>query len=565
MEIKMGSVVSNDLAKYSFGVRDMQAPNHWLEAPADFSLLNNYKTIAIFPGSGSTEAKDANGMCKIFEDMLPEELKNKVKICSLYYEKQPNQYDSSVMRAQSFFDNYMVPLFATRDENGDLHRMSAIKAAHNARKLIIGTHCYGSSILNGINRLTDELMTDLGYLAEERRFIQKQIFVVQHNNIEKDLDSHKFNFTNLIRLSAVDERLDLRATYDGTFRHYVTTADLSDNDTLFFNMSENADVLLVHRTVMAGRNGHNGGFWSHQFKLDGALKEEEMFKLIFDEVTSTDYIIENTNQILDKALVKHPEKQELVTEVVASGNEYIKNCRNYMSGMQTTFADCCRQIEDGTFDATEVSQNVLFAVDKHDKFLLDYAFAQNNVQMVQNIFEAMQPSMPIRKPDDPESVEKWEKWPFNKNQIEAINRAESEWSTKALGMKSPELFAMFSAKNINLQNVNYAKADDNMILAAAEIFAERKLLPSLPLINNFARAFAKLYAQTEKRAPSENVQRAQQILESKIFGIENQHKSYFSDRVYSYAEKFGAKKLQTLINQYQTGALALSLKNNHSR
>lgn len=565
MEIKMGSVVSNDLAKYSFGVRDMQAPNHWLEAPADFSLLNNYKTIAIFPGSGSTEAKDANGMCKIFEDMLPEELKNKVKICSLYYEKQPNQYDSSVMRAQSFFDNYMVPLFATRDENGDLHRMSAIKAAHNARKLIIGTHCYGSSILNGINRLTDELMTDLGYLAEERRFIQKQIFVVQHNNIEKDLDSHKFNFTNLIRLSAVDERLDLRATYDGTFRHYVTTADLSDNDTLFFNMSENADVLLVHRTVMAGRNGHNGGFWSHQFKLDGALKEEEMFKLIFDEVTSTDYIIENTNQILDKALVKHPEKQELAAGIATAGDAYINKCQNYINDIKTSFAEGCRQIEDGTFDATEVPQNVLFAVDKHDKFLLDYAFAQNNVQMVQNIFEAMQPSMPIRKPDDPESVEKWEKWPFNKNQIEAINRAESEWSTKVLGMKSPELFAMFSAKNINLQNVNYAKADDNMILAAAEIFAERKLLPSLPSINNFARAFAKLYAQTEKRAPSEDVQRAQQILESKIFGIENQPKSYFSDRVYSYAEKFGAKKLQTLINQYQTGALALSLKNNHSR
>lgn len=561
----MGAAVSKDLAKYSFGVRDLQAYDHWCEAPADFSLLNNYKTIVIFPGSGSTEAKNANGMCKIFENMLPEELKSKVKICSLYYARQPNQYDSSVLRAQSFFDNYMVPLFATRDENGDLHRMPAMKAAHNARKLIIGTHCYGSSILSGINRLTDELLTDLGYLAEERRFIQKQIFVVQHNNIEKDLDSNKFNFTNLIRLSAVDERLNLRATYDGTFRHYVTTTDLSDKDALFFKMAENADVMLVHRTVVAGRNGHNGGFWSHQFKLDGALKEEEMFKLIFDEVTSTDYIIENTNQILDKALAKQPEKQELVQQMADAGSIYINKCQNYIGEMQKSFRDFCRQIEDGTFDATEVPQNVLFAVDKHDKFLLDYAFAQNNVQMVQNIFEAMQPSMPIRKPDDPESVEKWEKWPFNKNQIEAINRAESEWSTKALGIKSPELFAMFSAKSINLQNVNYAKADDNMILAAAEIFAERKLLPSLPLINNFARAFAKLYAQTEKRAPSDALEQAQQLLNSKIFGSDNAPKSYFSDRVYSYAEKFGAEKLQTLINQYQTGALALSLKNNHSR
>ena len=565
MGFKMNSVVSTDLAKCSFGVRDMQAPNHWREAPADFSLLDNYKTIAIFPGSGSTEAKAANGMCKIFEDMLSEELKGKVKICSLYYEKQPNQYDSSVMRAQSFFDNYMVPLFATRDENGDLHRMSAMKAAHNARKLIIGTHCYGSSILNGINRLTDELLTDLGYLAEERRVIQKQIYVVQHNNIEKDLDSHKFNFTNLIRLSAVDERLDLRATYDGTFRHYVTTTDLSDKDALFFNMAENADMLLVHRTVMAGRNGHNGGFWSHQFKLDGALKEEEIFKLIFDEVTSTDYLIENNQQILNKALAKHPEKQELAAEVVASGDAYIKNCRNYMSGMQNSFSECCRQIESGTFDAAKAPQNVLFAVDKYDNFLLDYAFAENNAQMVKDIFSAMQPSMPIRRPDDPESIGKWEKWPFNKNQSEALSRTESSWSSKALALKSPELFAMFSDKNINLQNVNYAKADDKMLSAAAEVLAERKFLPALPSINNFAQAFAKLYAQTEKRVPSEEVQRAQQILQSKIFSSENQPKSYFTDRVYSYAEKFGAKKLQTLINQYQTGALALSLKNNHSR
>ena len=67
----MNSTVSTDLAKYSFGVRDMQAPSHWREAPTDFSLLDNYKTIVIFPGSGSTEAKAANGMCKIFENMLP--------------------------------------------------------------------------------------------------------------------------------------------------------------------------------------------------------------------------------------------------------------------------------------------------------------------------------------------------------------------------------------------------------------------------------------------------------------------------------------------------------------
>jgi hypothetical protein len=561
----MAASVSKDLAKYSFGIRDLRASDHWREAPADFSLLDNYKTIVIFPGSGSTEAKDANGMCKIFENMLPEELKSKVKICSLYYERQPNQYDSSVMRAQSFFDNYMVPLFATRDENGDLHRMSAVKAAHNARKLIIGTHCYGSSILNGINRLTDELMTDLGYLAEERRFIQKQIFVVQHNNIEKDLDSHKFNFTNLIRLSAVDERLDLRATYDGTFRHYVTTTDLSDKDALFFNMAENADVLLVHRTVMAGRNGHNGGFWSHQFKLDGALKEEEVFKLIFDEVASSDYIIENTHQILDKALVKHPEKQELAAKVSAAGDAYINNCRNYINDIKTNFSECCRQIETGTLDAAKVPQNVLFAVDKYNNFLLDYAFAENNEQMVKSIFTAMQQSMPERKIDDPESAEKWEKWPRNKNQIEAINRTETEWSTKALAIKSPELFAMFSDKSINLQNVNYAKADDNMLLAAAEVFSERKFLPALPSMNNFAQAFAKLYAQTEKRASSDALQQAQQLLESKIFGSENDPKSYFTDRVYSYAEKFGARKLQTLINQHQSVGLVQALKNNHSR
>lgn len=548
----MPEAISKNEAKYSLGIRDFSATNHWRESPENFSLLGNNKTIVIFPGSGSTSAKDANGMCKIFEEMLPENQKNKVTVCSLYYERQPNQYDSSVLRAQSFFDNYMVPLFADCDKNGNLHRMSAAKAAYNARKLIIGTHCYGSSILNEINRLTDELMTDLGYLTEERRFIQKQIFVVQHNNIEKNLDEHKFNFSNLIRLSAVDERLDLRDTYDGTFRHYVTTADLSDKDALFFNMAENADVLLVHRTVMAGRNGHNGGFWSHGFKLDGALKEEQFFKLVFDEVVSTDYFIENTRQILDKALTKQPDKQELAKQVINGGTAYIGNCRNYIQGMQKSFGEYCKQIEDGTLDAAQVPQNVLFAVDKYNNFLLDYALSENNEQLAQSLFTAMQSGMPVRKPDDAESLSGWQKWPRSKNQIEALNRTESVWSNKALALKSPLLFAMFSDKNINLQKVDYSNADENMLLAAAKIFAERKQLPVLQSTNDFAKAFAKLYAQTEKRADSEVIRQAQKLLENRLCGKDNRPDSYFSDRVLSYASKFKAVKLQSLVENYQS-------------
>ena len=62
---------------FGIGVRDESAPNHWKEV-TDISFADK-KTIFIFPGSGTNSAETANGMCKIVEEMLPEEIRKVIE------------------------------------------------------------------------------------------------------------------------------------------------------------------------------------------------------------------------------------------------------------------------------------------------------------------------------------------------------------------------------------------------------------------------------------------------------------------------------------------------------
>ena len=46
---------------FFMGIRDLNAPNHWREAPKNYSFLG-HKTILILPGSATHSAAVANGM-----------------------------------------------------------------------------------------------------------------------------------------------------------------------------------------------------------------------------------------------------------------------------------------------------------------------------------------------------------------------------------------------------------------------------------------------------------------------------------------------------------------------
>lgn len=200
---------SKDKLNDGFGVRDYNADNHWRDCDEEFSLLGK-KTILILPGSGAQSAKQANGMCKIAEDLLPEAQKDKWQICSMHYEGDDMGKIPMVIRATDLLDNYLVPLFTTKDKEGDLHKIDAQTAAQNLRNVVIFTHCYGGYVGKEIERKMSELMTEIGYTDRERDNIMKQMIVIQHNNIDTNISEY---FTSAIgrwiQKSIDDNQMDL--------------------------------------------------------------------------------------------------------------------------------------------------------------------------------------------------------------------------------------------------------------------------------------------------------------------------------------------------------------------
>ena len=207
-QLSIADYASKEKLNDGFGVRDYNTENHWRACDENFSLLDK-KTILILPGSGTNSKKQANGMCKIAENMLPDDQKDKWQICSMHYEDSRIFHIPTVIRATELLDNYFAPLFSTQDIEGNLHNIDANKAAENMRNIIIFTHCYGGFIEKEIERKMSELMLDIGYTDKERDDIMKQMFVVQHNNIDEKLGQNKMFATHLLRLSAADEETDV--------------------------------------------------------------------------------------------------------------------------------------------------------------------------------------------------------------------------------------------------------------------------------------------------------------------------------------------------------------------
>ena len=534
-----------ELAKSGLMIRDLSADDHWRPADDNLTFVGK-KTILILPGIGTHDTKAANGMCKVVEGLLSEDEKRDYQICSMYYNTEFMQHAPTVLRAQAVFDQYIVPLVANKDENGDLHRISAMQAAHNLRNLKIVAHCYGGDILHEIDRQLNDLMNDAGYLAEERKFIQRQLFAVQHNNIDADLDKRKFRSTQLIRISSGDEVLDLRDVNIMTFRHRMVNHHPDDKDYMYMNLAENAAVLLVGRIGMRGVKEHDGGYWKPGLKLAGAQKEEEIFQLIFHEALSADYLIENTDQLLANALKKHPEKQELAEHACQTGAQYMADYAHDKQEFSQKFQQITEQIIAGEkFDVSGLDENMLMGKDEHNKFLLDYALAYQDNNEIINLFRKMEPYLPIRSN---KTQFGWEKWPMNRNQIEALDKV-YWWNQFAINVDDVELFKLFAAKNDNFHKLNYAKAGDEIMLAAAGIYKQRAYPDNRPDQVAYVKGLLTLYSQAEKNdAPSKR--KVQQVLEN-IVALPPEKRYGFVDGTCSEVERlcprYGAEKLREAI------------------
>jgi len=541
--------ITEEDIKFGFGVRNPEADNHWQDAPENFSFLNK-KTILILPGSGTNSAKAANGMCKIAEKMLPEDKKDSWQICSMYYGNSKIMHVPTVIRAQRMFDKYFVPLIATKDKNDDLQRLSADQAMKNVRNLVVLTHCYGGYIMDALEQQLKQTLQDLKYSVEEQNLIQKQLFVIQHNNIQDNLEKHPTATTQLIRISQQDDERVAEDMRYGTFSHYMQTYAMPEDNVSYLKISENQRILYANRITQKGVNEHNGGYWQNKSsKTLAGAKEEDVFQVILDEVVSSDYPIENMEQIIRNAAAKNPQAKEKIYSAMETGKSMMDGYAEYADKSNGKFNILYEKLKNNQLSKTDIlatDTNCCFVQDDNDRFLMDYLLERGQFDLAQEMFRKM---AKIAKIDKFGHCLDFGNDCSNKSQAA---KKTTQWAQTAINKNQPELLIEMAKVDPNLWKCNYNEADiDILKIAAMNVFTKNNL-PNASLDQwKFMQNLLAVYERNESLPVSDDTQTIRKYLENFLF-VETEDKSkkiYDKEKIIKTCE---AKGLTRLVNLAKT-------------
>ncbi|MBP5353199.1 MAG: hypothetical protein J6Y91_05490 [Alphaproteobacteria bacterium] len=510
------------------------------------------KTVLILPGSGVNSAKEANGMCKVVEKMLPEDRKDDYQICSLYYDNSYTMFRPTVIRAEKIFDEYIVPLIATKDANGDLHRLSAQQAAHNLRNLTVVTHCYGGYIMQEMDKLLKRTMEDLGYLGGEQSYIHRQLFVVQHNNIDEDLGCEDFGSTNLIRISAADEKTWRGEMLEDSFRFYAETNKIQEQDMLYLSVSENTRVLWADRITKDGRREHNGGYWlSSIYKTEAGKTEEQLFQTIFTEAVTTDKMIDSMEQIIRDAVQKKPEQRSLFNKVMRKGKDFSNRFKQYSQNIRQGFAKLKDKLMNGQAASIQPMQepvSAIFAEDRDGKFLLDYAIEKGAYDLAEKLVNCMASFIPAETCMSQ-----------CRNQMDADSRR-GKWAQQALDANQPALLKAVRTMSEKFLPLNYEKADEKTLTASAQILESFAFPNTLSAQEEYCKYMVDLYAKSKQIELKKDINEPKQIIENNIFDKYKEdfaRSAYARNKINHFCTQIGDTELSEKVNaQWGSDGLA---------
>ena len=526
------------ISEFHMGMRHDDSDTHWIDVSSDFSFLGAKKSILVLPGSGTSSSEAANGMCKLVEKMLPPELRENYQICSLYYANSSMQQRLTVIRAEKIFNDFIVPLVAYKDENDDLQRLDTLQAAHNLRHLTVVTHCYGGYIMQEIDRLLDQTMADLSYTPQERELIHKQLFVVQHNNIDEDLGKTDFGSSHLIRISTSDDHVCYQDALNPSFCFYVGSSSFQDEDLMYVRLSDHTRVLVADRITIDGRKEHNGGYWLEScYKTETGQKEEKIFQSIFKEVITSDTLIEDFEQIARHALRNDRSLQKIFVPAMLKGRALEDGFKANRRLIEGNFEDLKSKIlnnADVTDDLSDQYPEVLMAEDSKGMFLMDYAIQSQNYQAAEQLAYYMKREIP-REPY----------LSHNRNQKDARCRID-KWAQNALDSGHGKALQAIAGLIGNAIDFDYAKANTHVILAAAQVYSQYLFPDDRFTQDIYCRNLAAIYAQSERYPESAEAQKAKDVVEHIIFkhyvgGFE--HSNYARELLKTYCAGFKAKEL----------------------
>lgn len=182
--------------KFKFGRRDTKTPNlknHWQEL--DLSSYRITKpTVICLGGNGTTDAREANGMAKIVQNMIGES--EDVDIISITY-SHSNLFKLGMLSTKEEYEivqKLFIPLLF--DEKGN--KLPHKQAVKNFRNITVFAHCFGSrNVWEDCEKILYlELMRNRVDVFDLNELIE-QIFVVSYAPSCKKGSTMTFNVKSI--------------------------------------------------------------------------------------------------------------------------------------------------------------------------------------------------------------------------------------------------------------------------------------------------------------------------------------------------------------------------------
>lgn len=538
------------LEHYYLGIRDLSAENHWRAVSEDFSLSDK-KTILILPGSATNSAQEANGMCKIVENMLTSEERERHTICSMYYPNSRIGGGITTIRVQILFDKYIVPLIAERNEKGDLEKINPQKAAQNLRNLQIVTHCYGCDIVMALDTELAKTLRNVGYSEEEQKVIGRQLFVVHHNNINENLGNTEQIATHLVRMTKADEETVPNAFTEDSFLYYVQKMNLTQNKALYIKISPNERVLLVDCIHPEGRE-HNGGYWSDDKRTAAGHDENIIFSRIFQEVTSTDYPLENMEQIIRNVIRKNATEKELFSKVLTYGKKAGDEFAAYRQKLRGEFAAARDNLQKGKLSKKQIEEtapSTLFLYDEKDgKTLLDMALEQQKVPTVKALWERIHKLLPK---SNSEYNNPYFEYSSNYSRMHVRQR---QYLQNAMNSNDEKLIKIFAKGFDDWSKLDYTKMGDKclpVIIDAYMKYAENPANASMFVKINYYKSLIYLISRAEKAESTPQIDTVKNQTIAKLFDKKAVIAPSMQHKIKSFCSQFQARELlEKCINRW---------------
>ena len=319
-----------------------------------------------------------------------------------FYSDKTRTPQSVIERADKLLD-YFIPLIAKQDKSGNLQRLSLKEAAENMRNVVVVTHCYGSRLIEAVDKKIDEIMKDIGYQDKEIEQIHRQLFVMHQNTPVENLGVDEFHSTNLYRITKADENSVIEKYPLDSFPYYLQTEEMEKDEVLLSPISQNQQALIVAQISDKGESEHNGAYWvSTYLKTAAGKKEQQIAQAILKEVVFSDYPIININQIISKTIQQNPDIAPMLRQIQEYGKELTDDYHGYVNDIKTEHKQTEYKLYTHSLtekDVEQLSVEALFITDDKYQNLFEKAIKIGDYKAAGILWRSMKNAMPVIQPE----------------------------------------------------------------------------------------------------------------------------------------------------------------------